>query len=148
MSNYPIWWDTTLTIYNKFEDAQTQIVTWYRSVVENCFWKYVGDKIVVNQTVLETNNIICRIPENDKFLEKYRWVQLPNDEMSQYFTLGPGDIIIKGEVNDVVNEYATGHRSSDLVAKYKNLQGCMEVQQIAINIGMGRNEPHYYVKGI
>lgn len=148
MSNYPVWWDTTLTIYNKFEDAQTQVVTWYRNVVENCFWKYVGDKIVVNQTVLETNNIICRIPEDDKFLEKYKWVQLPNDEMEQYFTLGPGDIIIKGEVADVVNEYLSGHRSSDLVAKYKNLQGCMEVQQIAINVGVGRNEPHYYVKGI
>lgn len=148
MSNYPIWWDTTITIYNKFEDPQTQVVTWYRNVVENCFWKYVGDKIVINQTVLETNNIICRIPENSLFLEKYKWIQLPNDEMSQYFTLGAGDIIIKGEVDDVVNEYTAGYRSSDLVAKYKNLQGCMEVQQITLNTGIGRNNPHYFVKGI
>ena len=148
MNDYPIWWDSTLTIYNRFEDAQTNVITWYRTVVNDSFWKYVGDRVVINQTVLETNNIICRIPESDKFLEKYKWIQLPNDEMSQYFTLGPGDIIIKGEVEDIVNEYQSGHRSNDLVKKYKQLQGCMEVQEVAINIGIGRNNPHYYVKGI
>ena len=148
MNDYPIWWDSTLTIYNKFEDAQTNVITWYRNVINNCFWKYVGDRVIINQTVLETNNIICRIPEDDKFLEKYKWIQLPNDEMPQYFTLGPGDIIIKGEVDDIVNEYQSGHRSNDLVRKYKQLQGCMEVQEVAINIGIGRNNPHYYIKGV
>lgn len=148
MNDYPIWWDSTLTIYNRFEDAQTNIITWYRTVVNDSFWKCVGDRVVINQTVLETNNIICRIPESDKFLEKYKWIQLPNDKMSRYFTLGPGDIIIKGEVDDIVNEYQSGHRSNDLVKKYKQLQGCMEVQEVAINTGIGRNNPHYYVKGI
>ena len=148
MNDYPIWWDSTLTIYNRFEDAQTNVITWYRTVVNDSFWKCVGDRVVINQTVLETNNIICRIPESDKFLEKYKWIQLPNDKMSRYFTLGPGDIIIKGEVDDIVNEYQSGHRSNDLVKKYKQLQGCMEVQEVAINTGIGRNNPHYYVKGI
>lgn len=148
MSNYPIWWDTTVTIYNKYVDVQTNVVTWYRYVVEDCFWKYVGDKIKINQTVLETNNIICRIPEHTKFLEKYLWIQKPNDEMGNYFTLGPGDIIVKGEVTDIINEYVSGHRSTDLRTKYKSLQGCLEVQEVAINTGIGRNDPHYFVKGI
>ena len=68
MSDYPIWWDTTLTVYNKFEDPQTQVISWYRTVIDNCFWKYTGDKINIGETVLETNNIICRIPENDLFV--------------------------------------------------------------------------------
>lgn len=148
MSDYPIWWDTTITIYNKYIDPQTQVITWYRYVVEDCFWKYVGDKVKINQTVLETNNIICRIPEHEKFLEKYLWVQKPNDKIGNYFTLGTGDIIVKGEVVDTINEYTPGHRSTDLRTKYKSLQGCLEVQEVAINIGIGRNNPHYYVKGI
>lgn len=148
MNDYPIWWDTTVTVYNKFEDPQTQVIRWFKTVITNCFWKYVGDKIKINQTVLETNNIICRIPQSEKFLEKYQWIQLPNDEMGNYFTLGVGDIIIKGEVEDIVNEYQSGHRSTDLVKKYKQLQGCLEVQEVAINDGIGRNNPHYYVKGI
>ena len=148
MSNYPIWWDTTITIYNKFEDPQTQVIMWFKHTVENCFLKYVGDKVKINQTVLETNNVICRIPQNEQFLEKYEWIQLPNDEMEQYFTLGTGDIIVKGDVDDIINEYQAGHRSTDLVNKYKQLQGCLEVQEVAINVGIGRNNPHYYVKGI
>lgn len=148
MSNYPIWWDTTITIYNKYEDAQTQLVRWYRSVVSSCFWKYTGDKITIGQTVLETDNIICRIPKSDKFLEKYQWIAQPNDKMAEYFTLGAGDIIVKGEVDDDIDEYTSGSRSSDLVSKYKALQGCMEIQEVAINTGIGRNNEHYFVKGI
>ena len=148
MSNYPQWWNQQITIYNKYEDPQTHVVSWFKFTVDNCFWKYTGDKISIGETVLETNNIICRIPENDKFLEKYQWVQKPNDQMGNYFTLGPGDIIIKGNVSDIVDEYTSGQRSTDLIAKYKALQGCMEIEEVAINVGGGRNQPHYYVKGI
>lgn len=148
MSNFPIWWDSTLTIYNKFEDKQTQLVKWYKNVISNCFWKYTGNKISIGNTVLDTNSIICRIPQQDNFLEKYQWVAQPNDEMSKYFTLGSGDIIIKGEVDDEIDEYKSGKRSTDLLARYKNLQGCMEIEQVELNTGKGRNNPHYYVRGV
>ena len=148
MSNYPVWWETTVTVYNKYEDAQTQLITWYRTVVNNCFWKYVGDKVTIDKTVLETDNTICRIPEDARFLEKYQWVAVPNDKMSNFFTLGRGDILVKGEVDDIINEYQTGHRSTDFLSKYKELQGCMVIEEVAINIGSGRNNPHYFVKGV
>lgn len=148
MSSFPVWWDTRITIYNKYEDKQTQLVKWYRTVLNNCFWKYTGDKISVGNTVIETNDIICRIPQNSKFLENFEWLAVPNDLMSNYFTLNSGDIIVKGDISDEIDEYKSGKRSSDLIAKYKELQGCMEIEQIAINIGAGRCNPHYYVKGI
>lgn len=148
MSNlYPQWWNTTVTIFNKYEDTQTNIITWYKHTVNGCFWKYTGDKVQVGEVVLETNNTICRVPENDAFLERYQWEQLPNDRMADYFTLSPGDIVVKGSVDDTIDEYQKGHRSSDVIAKYKKLQGCMEVEEVAINVGGGRNNPHYYVKG-
>lgn len=147
MNSYPIWWDTDLTIYNKFTDPQTQLIKWYRTVLTNCFWKYVGDKVSVGNTILETNDIICRIPQNNKFKEKYEWLNTPNDLMSNYFTLSNGDIIVKGNVADEIDEYKSGKRSTDLIAKYKELQGCMEIQQTALNTGIGRCNPHYYVKG-
>lgn len=148
MNNYPSWWDTTLTIYNRYEDKQTNLVTWYRHVVEGAFWKYTGNKVVVNNVVLETKDIICRIRKDDAFLENYLWLAKPNDEMSQFFTLKQGDIIIKGEVDDEINEYTSGTRSSDLKKKYKALQGCLEIQEWADNTGGGRGNEHYYVKGI
>ena len=146
--HYPQWWDTTITIYNKFQDPQTQVITWFRHVVNKCFWKYVGNKVNIGQTVLETKDIICRVPEQEDFLERYQWEALPNDQMKDFFTLSPDDIIVKGVAEDEINEYVSGHRSTDLLEKYKRIQGCMEVGQVALNIGGGRNEPHYYVKGV
>lgn len=149
MSNhYPSWWDTTITIYNKYEDKLTNVVTWYRHVVEKTFWKYSGNKVVVGNTVLETKDIICRIRKDDAFLEKHEWIALPNDRMADYFTLGQGDIIVKGEVDDDINEYQSGKRSSDLKKKYKALQGCIEIQEWSNNTGGGRGNEHYFVKGI
>lgn len=145
--NYPVWWDTPITVFNKFIDKETDVITWKKHVVNGCFWKHNVDRVAINQTVIESSSIICRIPKQDNFLEKYQWVEQPNDDMESYFTLGVGDIIVKGNVDDDVNEYEKGHRSNDLIAKYKELQGCIQIQEVHINVGPGRCLPHYYVKG-
>jgi hypothetical protein len=148
MNNYPIWWDTTLTIFNRYEDTQTQLVKWYKTVISGCFWKYTGDKVTINETTLETNNTIARIRKDKRFLEKYEWIKVPNDLMGNYFTIGAGDILIKGEVDDDIDEYKAGKRSTDIVQKYKDMQGCMIVEEYANNTGAGRCNEHYYVKGV
>lgn len=145
-SVYPPWWETTITLYNKYKDPQTQIITWYRTVLNNCFWQHVGDKLIINDVALNTSSTICRIPEQENFLVKSVWVNLPNDKMSNYFTLGVGDIIVRGEVSDEINEYQTGERSTDLLTKYHS-QECIEVTEVAINIGTARNNPHYFAQG-
>ncbi len=147
-SNFPAWWETTITVYNKFTDPQTKVVRWYKTVITGAFWKDIHEKVKIGQTVLETNSIICRIRKDDRFLEKYLWVQKPNDEMANYFTLGKGDIIIRGEVEDTIDEYQSGRRSTDLIAKYKELQGCMSVEESTINVGAGRCNEHYLARGI
>lgn len=148
MNNYPQWWDSTLTIYNKYINQETQVVEWYKTVVYNCFWKYAGNKISIGETVLETNDIVARIPKSGNYVEPYEWVDLPVTDKEDYFTLGVGDIIVKGEIEEEINEYIKGKRSSDFISKYKSLQGCMEIQRVAINVGVGRCNEHYYVKGI
>lgn len=146
MSNYPEWWNTTITVFNKYEDPSSRIITWYKTVLHNCFWKYTGNKIVVGETTLETNTTLCRIPANSAFLEKYQWDE--EADKSETFTLGTGDILVKGEVEDIIDEYNSGYRSSDLLAKYKRLQGCMVIEQYAVNDGPGRGLEHYYVRGV
>jgi hypothetical protein len=148
MNKYPEWWEQTVTVYNKFEDPQTRVITWHKTILENCFWKNTGNKITLGETVIDTNETICRIPKNDMFLENYLWVALPNDEMSNYFTLSNGDILVRGSVEEDINEYQSGHRSSDFLIKYKKLQGCMVVDKVAINTGKGRGDEHYYASGV
>lgn len=145
---YPPWWDTDLTIYNKYEDPQTHVVIWFRTLVEGAYWKYIGNKVTVNDVVLETNDTVCRIRKDDRFMAKHLWINQPNDEMGNYFTLGVGDIIVKGNVSDEINEYVAGSRSSDLQKRYKALQGCIQVQETAINTGSSRCCEHYFVRGI
>jgi hypothetical protein len=146
--SYPKWWDTTITIYNKHEDDITHVVLWVRTIVNNVFWKYVWQTMNVGEQVFETNKILCRIPENPNFLQKYEWIRIPNDLMSNYFTLARGDIIIRGEVNDEIDEYISGKRSTDLISKYKDMQGCFTIEAISLNVGSGRVYPHYLVEGI
>ena len=148
MAVYPVWWDTTVTIYNRYENPLTHAITWYRHVVNGCFWKDTGNKITVGNTVLETNDIICRIPEQSNFVTRDVWVAKTNDAKKDFLTLGHEDILIKGSVEDVIDEYTAGSRSSDLLSKYKALQGCMQVNAFSINTGAGRGEPHYYVRGV
>lgn len=152
MNKYPMWWDKTITIYNKRIDANTQQVSWYRNVVENCFWKYENNKINVGQSyqgkiVLETKEVICRIPATDRFLVKSEWDALAVNQIHDSFTLSNGDIIVLGEVTDVIDDYTKGSRATDLVAKYKEQHRCLEVDTYIINTWQGVGVEHYRVIG-
>lgn len=147
-NNYAPWWNTTITLYSKYMDSQTGVIQWFRHVISGCFWQDVGFKSTINQTVLETNAIVCRIPEQGNFLSKAEWVQLPNDQLGNYLSISVGDILIPAEVDDEIDEYTSGKRANDLIAKYKELDGCMVADRVSINVGGGRNNPHYNVRGI
>ena len=146
MSNYPEWWNTTITVFNKYEDPTTRRITWHKTVLHNCFWKYTGNKIVVGETTLETNTTLCRIPMHAEFLENYKWNN--TTDKSKHFTLSTGDILVKGEVDEEINEYASGFRSSDILTKYKKYGECMVIDKCAVNTGLGRGLEHYLVKGV
>ena len=144
---YPLWWDTTVTVYNKITDASTQVVTWYKTVITDCFWKMTGAEVRVGDAVLDSKAIVCRIPKSPIFMEKQDWIKLPVAQLSDYFTLAQGDIIVKGECAFDINEYEKGYRSSDLLGFYSQYQACMEITEFSNNTGIGRNNEHYLARG-
>ena len=144
---YPMWWDSTVTIYNKATDPTTQVVTWYKRKLTDCFWSLQGTKVTIGEVTLDSKSVLCRIPKDPLFLEKADWIALPNDQKSSHFTIGQGDIIVEGEVSDEINEYQTGHRSTDLLSKYREYQQCMEITEYSNNTGIGRNNEHYLARG-
>ena len=147
MISYPKWWDTTLTIFNKYEDPLTNLISWYKHSIDGCFWKNTQNKISIGGTELETNNIISRIPQQSNYLPRGDWEQLPNDKMNQFFTLSSGDIVIKGNIDVEIDEYTQGKRSNDIIGKYKRLGECMVVDASSDNTGVSRCDPHYYITG-
>lgn len=155
MSDLPFaWWDKTVTIYNKFVDPTTQKISWYRNTAENCFWKCsnvlfnMGRYGVSTLGVrIEDKEIICRIPKDDRYIDKRTWKELSDTERKDYFTFGNGDIIVLGEVADEIDEYVSGKRSTDLVAKYKEYDECLEISTYTINVYTGVTLEHYKITG-
>ena len=140
---YPEWWNVTVTLYNKYESSSGEI-TWYRTVLEGCFWKYETDYTRVDNATQMTKVLLCRVRKSDSFLENFEWREL--DSKGDYFTFSEGDILIRGEVEDIVDEYTAGSRSSDLLKKYKDR--CAEITECRINVDGGRVCEHYLVRGI
>lgn len=140
---YPVWWDTTITLFNKYEDSKGE-VTWYKTVLTGCFWKYETDYQRVDNATQMTKVLLCRVRKSSDFLENYVWEE--ESSKDSYFTFNDGDILIKGEVEDTINEYTTGQRASDLLKKYKDR--CAEITECRINVGAGRVCEHYLVRGI
>lgn len=142
-TGYPMWWDTTITLYNNYKDPTTQEEIWYRTVLTDCFWKNVGNQVMVGNETLEGESVICRIPADDNYVPKNEWDVLENK--TGKFTISTNDIIVVGEVDDEINEYTSGVRSTDLLNKYNGM--CMRISNMSINTYTGANNPHYAVRG-
>lgn len=147
ISLYPVWWDKTITLYNRYENPTTQVITWYKHIIPNCFVKFSTTQISGGQIIYNSSSVIVRIPQNDIYKEYSAWINIPNVDMYNYFTLHTNDIIIVGAVDDVIDEYTAGKRSTDLTDKYNQLNKCVIIQNWQDNTGNGRTCPHYFISG-
>ena len=146
MSNaYPEWWDKTITIYNQYKDPTTKVIRWYRTSIDDCFWKNIGSKVQINNTIIDTHSIVVRIPQNSKYLDFDEWKNLTNDSMSDYFTLQLNDIIILGRCDEEINEGVSGERSNDFLNNHKGK--VMVIKEFAIDTFTGLDNPHYRILG-
>jgi hypothetical protein len=148
MNVYGEWWNNTITLYNKFTDPTTHKVSWFRTVIPDCYYEHTQNKLTVGQAVIASDVSICRIRVNDAFLNKRAWNELSAEDKAQHFTLSIGDIIVAGEVEFDVDEYAKDHRSSDLVKEFREWPGCFTVESVNINVGGGRGNEHYHARGV
>lgn len=148
---YPSWWEDTITVYNKYIDADKKI-TWYRTVIPNCFWKYLSAGVITRHSStnyhtirLETNIVTCRIPKDKKYLSNKDWNN--SESRSEYFTLSVGDVIVRGECVDEINEYESGNRSSDFLKLHKAQGEAFTVGSVSINTGTDKCCEHYLISG-
>jgi len=147
MNHYAPWFDDTITLYNKYVDPVTKKVKWYRHVITDCFYKHTVEKITVGKTTIDSNSSICRIRISDNFIDKKSWMNLSDIERSEKFTLSVGDIIIADETDFEIDEYMNGKRSSDMIKENKEWPGCFTIEVVNINVGGGRGNEHYSVRG-
>lgn len=139
-----MFWDKNITLYNRYEDEQTGVIKWFRHELHNCFVKATNNKVNIGSVQLQTDDNIIRIPAQPNYLPPYEWLNLPNDIKGKYITLQGGDLIFLGVIKEYIDEYASGQRSSDLIAKYKSL-GSVFVN--SVNIDTFMLGEHYFVRG-
>lgn len=139
-----MFWDKTITLYNKYEDTQKGIIKWYRHKLERCFYKVTNNMVNVGSIQMQTDDNVIRIPEQKNYLAPHKWVELPDDEIFGFMTLQTGDLIFLGDISEDIDEYTTGKRSSDFIEKYKSL-GSVFVKSVNINDFM--LGAHYFVRG-
>lgn len=139
-----MFWNRTITLYNKREDEQTGVIRWYRHSLDNCFYKSTNNKINVGGVQLQTDDNIIRIPEQSNYLSPHKWLEVPNDKAGDFLTLRGGDLIFLGDVSEEIDEYTPGKRSTDIIQKY-SVMGCVHINSVNINDFVPG--AHYLVRG-
>lgn len=126
---YPRWWNEKITLYNKYngldENGRT-IIKWQKTILSNCFFQQVSKKELIGNSVVTQNINIVRIPFNKSFLP---FADFIDSTKETYFTLNPGDIVVKGIILDEIED---AHSGNVLFEKYPNLL-IMEVKKVSIN---------------
>ncbi len=154
--NYPAWWNRELTLYNRIEAPDGEIV-WRGNQLAGCFLKRV-DGVSKNGSVLvSSESVVIRIPAKTNFISAQEWQQRlellytteqnkmeqlydeygaemfnHEDVLGNLFTVQTGDIVVAAPVTDQLNEYEAGKRAADLFAKY-NAVGCFSVETVTVN---------------
>ncbi len=140
---YPTWWNKTVTLYNRFEDADG-VVKYRRTVLSGCFVKTASALIVSGDTGKEKPQTTIRIRNSRNYVSVAEWLTDEN-KRNNGFTIQNGDIIVMGNVPDDIDEYESGKRSDNLINKYKSV-GCITVEAYSIN-DFG-TLAHYKVVGV
>jgi len=134
-----------VTLYNRRESKDANgrtVVTWQRKELRGCFWTQRLERVRDSNSVVMTEVTVCKIPEDPAYRDPAEWDALA-DPTGYYFTLAPGDIIVKGVVSDAIGSSLT---AAALVDKYKR-SGVMTVTSVKNNAGSGYPLRHYLAKG-
>ncbi len=138
-----MFWNKTITLYNRFEDEKTGLITWHRHKIEHCFFKNTKSGANIGNVQRFSSESIVRIPEQHNYLPPFEWLKLADSKRPECMTLQVDDIIVPADVSDEIDEYSQGTRSSDLLAKYKSL-GALRIKSVNINtVAPGA---HYFIR--
>ena len=138
--SYPPSWADTVTLYNQHRtdiDGRARTV-WLRTVLQGCFYGSKKRQQLSGMTLVSVDTHLVRIRASARYKPPAEWRRLTSDQAADYFTLGKGDVVVKGEVEDSIPD---NRSASDILNKYPD---SFEVNEVKDNSGPGRFSAHYY----
>lgn len=96
---------SNVTVVNAHRDTLTKEMVYRTTVLNNCMIRKKVDTSPTNDTLNTIDYYSISILYQDGYLKPYDYRQLPNDQMSKYWTLDTEeDLIILGEYTGVIDE--------------------------------------------
>ena len=96
---------SNVTVVNAHRDTLTKEMVYRTTVLNNCMIRKNVDTSPTNDTLNTVDYYSISILYQDGYLKPYDYKQLPNDQMSNYWTLDTEeDLIILGEYTGVIDE--------------------------------------------
>lgn len=130
--------NANITIYNRYYDFATDTDKYQKTVVKGVNWQSKRNGTVSDKGLLLADSTLIFMDKLDNYISPKRFLKLSNEERPNYFTLTPGDKIVKGEVDFEVAGIKP-YRLSDLENEFDDVIDIKSVSKLS---------SHFEVEGV
>ncbi|AUM92685.1 DUF6751 family protein [Clostridium botulinum] len=109
-----------ITIYNRYYDFTSDTDKYQRTVIKGVNWQGKRNGTVSDKGLLLEDSTLIFIDKLDNYISPKKFLKLSNEERPNYFTLNPGDKIVKGEVDFEITGIKP-YRIADLESEFDNV---------------------------
>ncbi|WP_373899283.1 DUF6751 family protein [Haloimpatiens sp. FM7315] len=127
-----------ITIYNKYYDFGTDTDKYQRTVIEGVNWQSKRNGTITDKGLLLADSTLIFIDKLDNYISHKRFNKLSAAERVNYFTLAPGDKIVKGEVDFEITGVKP-YRIADLENEFDDVIDIKSVNELS---------SHFEVEGV
>ena len=95
--------NSDITIYNTYYDEDDEDIKKYqKTIIRDVNWQQKTESTVSDKGMLIANSTLIFMNKLDNYISPKKFLKLSSDERKNYFTLAPGDRIVKGAVDFIV----------------------------------------------
>ncbi|MBD5642770.1 hypothetical protein HYH96_02525 [Clostridium botulinum] len=122
--------NSDITIYNRYYDFASDTDKYQRTVIEGVNWQGKRNGTVSDKGLLLADSTLIFIDKLDNYISPKRFLKLSDQERPNYFTLNPGDKIVKGKVEFEVTDIKP-YRLSDLENEFDDVINIKSVNPLS-----------------
>lgn len=128
----------TITIYNKYYDFNSDTDKYQRTVIKGVNWQGKKHATVSDKGLLLADSTLIFIEKLDNYISPKRFAKLSDTERIKFFTLTPGDKIVKGEIDFEITGIKP-YRIADLESDFDDV---IDIKSVSIM------DKHIEVEGV
>lgn len=120
--------NVNITVYNKFYNDIEDIEQYQKTIIEDVDWQ---NKIIAtegNKGITLSDSTLIFIDKLPNYISSKRFLKLSDQERKKYFTLTPGDIIVKDEIDFEL----TGRKGSNVATLESEYDDVVKIVSVSL----------------